>query len=109
MGYIISKGSRPAAAAGSTSATDVTLTITPVSGFTVAASDFSHAALPAGIDDVTFSDTDVPYSKNNTVRALVDINASYAMPSADTTLDPRISGTARRGVLTEIPFCVTIN
>lgn len=109
MGYTISKGSRSAAAAGSTSATDVVLTITPLSGFTVAASDFSHLPLPAGIDDVTFSDTDVPYSKNNTVRALVDINASYAMPSADTTLSPKITGTSRRGVLTEIGFCVTIN
>tara|TARA_Y100001938_G_scaffold141868_1_gene212261 strand:- start:2373 stop:4004 length:1632 start_codon:yes stop_codon:yes gene_type:complete len=108
LGYTISKGSRAAASAGSTSATDVTLTITPSSGFTISASDFSHGTLPAGIDDVTFSNTGVPYSKDNTVIALVDINASYAMPSADTTLDSKITGTARRGVLTEIDYCVSI-
>jgi len=94
--------------AGGSLATSRQIVITPFSGYTVSASDFSHGTLPTGVQSVTFSNTGTPYQPGNLVHANVTLTAAYAMPSADTSIDIPIIGDAYQGVKTDVGYVFTI-
>jgi hypothetical protein len=79
------------------SATDLTLTITPDQHFSVKASDFTTGSLPSSISTITFADTDIPGSFENTVSVNIDLNDSYTMPNSDTVVNLNITGAAVKG------------
>ena len=79
------------------SATDLTLTITPDQHFSVKASDFTTGSLPSSISTITFADTDIPGSFENTVSVNIDLNDSYTMPDSDTVVNLNITGAAVKG------------
>ncbi len=77
---------------------DANLVITPVAYHSVKASSFSVAgSLPSAISAVTFTDTGTPGTFANTVSVNIDLNDSYTMPSADTTVTLDINGAADKG------------
>tara|TARA_R100000458_G_C8268077_1_gene242946 strand:+ start:266 stop:1816 length:1551 start_codon:yes stop_codon:yes gene_type:complete len=94
--------------AGGSLATSRQIVITPFSGYTVSASDFSHGTLPTGVQSVAFANTATPYQPGNLVHANVTLTAAYAMPSADTSIDIPIVGDAYQGVKTDVGYVFTI-
>jgi hypothetical protein len=83
--------------AGSNLATDtVVLTITPDSGYTVTAANFTNnTGVLAGILSIVLTDSGTPGTAANTVLVTVDLdNAIYTMPAADTELVIDIDGAA---------------
>ena len=102
------------AAAGTTNLSSQEVFITPDSGFVLNAQAFTvHGrsysqnggslafvdgqngnSLPAGINSITLSNTDTPNEVNNTIKVVIDLDNSYAMPSSNSTLIFDIDGTA---------------
>ena len=79
---------------GTTNLTTQVLTITPDSGYVVAAADFVAASPPAGVNSITLSDYNTPHGVNNVVFVTVDLDNSYAMPNANTTITVDVDGKA---------------
>ena len=94
--------------AGGTLITSALLYITPDSGYTISAADVTVGTLPTGVDSVSLSDTVAPYTIENKVKATISLTASYAMPSADTTLTIPFTGSAYLGVKEYVQYHVKI-
>ena len=77
---------------------DVTLVITPTAYHSVRASNFTRPnTMPSGVSAITFGDVGVPGSFANKVNVFVELDNSFTMPSADTTLTIDIDGAADKG------------
>jgi len=71
------------------------LVITPNSGYVVSASNFTNnTGSITGVSSITLSDSGTPGTIGNTVLVAVDLDDTYVMPSADTTLTIDIDGSA---------------
>jgi len=71
------------------------LVITPDTGYVVSASNFTNnTGSITGISNITLSDSSSAGAVGNTVIVSVDLNDSFVMPSADTTLTIDIDGAA---------------
>jgi hypothetical protein len=71
------------------------LAITPNSGYVVSASNFTNnTGSITGISNITLSDSGTPGAIGNTVLVAIDLDDTYVMPSADTTLTIDIDGAA---------------
>jgi hypothetical protein len=71
------------------------LVITPNSGYVVSASNFTNnTGSITGVSSITLSDSSTPGTIGNTVLVNVDLDDTYVMPSADTTLTIDIDGSA---------------
>ena len=71
------------------------IVITPDSGFTLSASDFSvGSTLPTEVTSVSFADTTTAYTVGNLVVATVTLAQWYTMPAADDTIEVDIDGRA---------------
>tara|TARA_R100001591_G_scaffold118611_1_gene142748 strand:- start:390 stop:1973 length:1584 start_codon:yes stop_codon:yes gene_type:complete len=111
--------------------TQADLFITPDIGYSLSAADFkisengtpsssssteyvftagqNNVTLPTGVDTVTFSNTAIPYTSENTVRARVALTAGWAMPGSDTVLSIDIKDNGiQAGVKEYIDFAVMI-
>ena len=71
------------------------LVITPDAGYVVSASNFTNnTGSITGVSNITLSDSGTPGAVGNTVLVAVDLDDTYVMPSANTTLTIDIDGAA---------------
>ena len=71
------------------------LVITPDAGYVVSASNFTNnTGSIAGVSNITLSDSSTPGAIGNTVLVAIDLDDTYVMPSANTTLTIDIDGAA---------------
>ena len=71
------------------------LVITPDTGYVVSASNFTNnTGSLSGISSITLSDSGTAGTVGNTVLVAIDLDNTYVMPSADTTLTIDIDGAA---------------
>ena len=74
---------------------DVTLVITPNHYHSVRASNFTRPnTMPTGVSAITFGDSGIPGSYANRVNVFVELDNSFTMPGANTTLTIDIDGVA---------------
>ena len=73
-----------------------TLTITPIKGYVIKASDFSvnSSSHPVGISGVTFSDAGTANTSSNTVIATVALDTNFIMPKNNVHFGINIKGKA---------------
>ena len=71
------------------------LVITPDAGYVVSASNFTNnTGSITGVSSITLSDSSTPGAIGNTVLVDIDLDDTYVMPSANTTLTIDIDGAA---------------
>lgn len=71
------------------------LVITPNAGYVVSASNFTNnTGSITGVSSITLSDSSTPGAIGNTVLVDIDLDDTYVMPSANTTLTIDIDGAA---------------
>lgn len=71
------------------------LVITPNAGYVVSASNFTNnTGSITGVSNITLSDSSTPGAIGNTVLVAIDLDNTYVMPSANTTLTIDIDGAA---------------
>ena len=71
------------------------LVITPDAGYVVSASNFTNnTGGVTGVSNITLSDSSTPGAIGNTVLVAIDLDDTYVMPSANTTLTIDIDGAA---------------
>lgn len=71
------------------------LVITPDTGYVVSASNFTNnTGSVAGVSSITLSNSSTPGALDNTVLVAIDLDDTYVMPSANTTLTIDIDGAA---------------